>query len=87
MPCQLRQEAAERRLLGRLDLAPQRGERRAAQPAQHVGVAPLALDAAGPELAADELLRALELARGAASTSTPNAAFASAVVNGPRPRA
>ena len=55
------QEAPERRLLGRLDLAPQRGERGATEPPQHVGVAPLALGAAGTELAADELVRPLEL--------------------------
>ena len=62
-PCQRRQEAPERRLLGRLDLLAQRGERRAAQPAEDVGVAPLALGAARPQLAADELLLALERAQ------------------------
>ena len=59
----VREEASERRLLGRLDLAAERRERRAPQPAQHVRIAPLALDAAWPELAADELLLALELAQ------------------------
>ena len=52
---------AERRLLGRLDLLAQGGERRAPQPAQDVGVAPLALGPAGSQLAADEQLLALEL--------------------------
>ena len=59
-PVPARQEAPERGLLGRLDLAAKRGERRAPQPAQHVGVAPLALDAARPQLATDERLVALE---------------------------
>ena len=58
-----REEPPERRLLHRLHLAPQCGERRAAQPAQDVGVAPLALRPARPELAADELLVALEHAQ------------------------
>jgi hypothetical protein len=56
------QEAAERGLLGRLDLLAQRGERGAAQATKDVGIAPLALDAAGTQLAAHELLVALELA-------------------------
>ena len=55
--------SAERRLLHRLHFAAQRGERGAAQPAQDVGIAPLALGAAGAELAADELLLAFELAQ------------------------
>ena len=59
-PVPARQEAPECRLLGRLDLLAQRGERRAAQPAEDVGVAPLALRPTRPELAADELLLALE---------------------------
>jgi len=54
-----RQEAAERGLLGRLDLAAQRGERGAAEAAKHLGVAPLALAAARPELAAQEQIGAL----------------------------
>ena len=37
-----RQEARERALVGRLDLLAQRGQRGAAQPPQHLGVAPLA---------------------------------------------
>ena len=57
------QEAAERRLLGRLDLLAERRERRAAEPAEDVRVAPLALGAAGPQLAADELLLPLERAQ------------------------
>ena len=47
-----RQEACQRLRLDRLDLAPQPRQRAPAQHAQHVRVAPLALDAAGPELAA-----------------------------------
>ena len=55
------QEAAEGRLLGRLDLAAQRGERGAPEAAEDVGVAPLALGATRTELAADEQIGALEL--------------------------
>ena len=58
-----REEPPERRLFGRLDLAPQRRERGAPQTAEHVRVAPLALEAAGTELAADERVLALELAK------------------------
>ena len=54
------QEPPERRLLGRLDLLAQRRERGAPQASQDVGVAPLALDASGAKLAADELVGALE---------------------------
>ena len=46
-----RQEPGERRGRDRLDLAAQRGQRAAAQRAQHLGVAPLRARAAGPELA------------------------------------
>ena len=56
-----RQEAAERGLLGRLDLAAQRGERGSAKAAEHVRVAPLALAAARAQLATDEQVGALEL--------------------------
>ena len=56
-----RQEAAESGLLGRLDLTPERRERRAAKPPQHIRVAPLALDAAGPQLAPNEQIGALQL--------------------------
>src|SRR5204863_6271738 len=56
-----REEARERLLLDRLDLPPQRRERRAPQPPQDIRIAPLALGAAGAELAADEQLVALEL--------------------------
>ena len=59
-PCQLGSEARERALVGRLDLGPQRGERRAPQPPQHLGVAPLALGAAGAQLAAHQLAGPLE---------------------------
>ena len=61
LPC--RQQSRERALLGGLDLLAQRGERGAPQPAQHVGVAPLALAAAGAQLALDELAVPLELAQ------------------------
>ncbi len=56
-------EARERTLIGGLDLLAQHGQRGAPQAAQHLGIAPLALGAAGPELAADEVARALELAQ------------------------
>src|SRR5438067_2282538 len=62
-PVPVRQEAAERGLLRRLDLAAQRSQRRTAQPAQHLRVAPLALAAAWTQLAAHELLLALERAQ------------------------
>ena len=55
-----REEPAERRLLGRLDLLAQRCERRPPQPPQDIGVAPLAFDAARAQLAADELVGPLE---------------------------
>ena len=54
------EEAAERSLLGRLDFAPQRGERGPAQAAKNVRVAPFPLRAARAQLAADELVRPLE---------------------------
>ena len=53
-------EARERALVGGLDLLAQGRERGAAQPPQHLGVAPLALAAAGAQLAADEVAGALE---------------------------
>ena len=55
-----RQEAGVGGLLDRLDLLAERRERRPAQPPQHVGVAPLALGPARPELASDEPLVLLE---------------------------
>ena len=55
------QEAPERLLVDRFHLAAQGCERRAPQPSQHVGVAPFALDAARPQLAANQLLGLLEL--------------------------
>src|SRR5205823_729116 len=60
-PMPARQEASQRGLLGGLDFLPQRGQRCAPQSPEDVGVAPLALHAAGPQLAADEELLALEL--------------------------
>ena len=56
-----RQEAGELALVGRLDLLAQPGEAGAAQPAQDVGLAPLARGAAGEELAADDVAGALQL--------------------------
>ena len=56
------QEGGQRALLGRLDLLAQRGQRGAAQAAQDLEVAPLALAASGAQLAAHELAAALELA-------------------------
>ena len=58
-----RQEAGEAIARGGLDLAPQVGQAGPAHAAQHVGVAPLALAAAGQQLAADEDAGALELAQ------------------------
>ena len=58
-----RQEAGELLLLNGLDLLAQRRERRAPQPAEHVGVAPLALAPAGTKLPANESAVPLELAQ------------------------
>ena len=85
-PCHDGQEAGERRRLDRLDLAAKRGERGAPQPAQHVGVAPLALGPAGPELAADEC-SSRSSSTSTAATSRPKRSSPRAVVNGPRPLA
>ena len=79
------QEARQRRLLDRLDLLAERGKRGAAQPAQDVGVAPLALDAAGAKLAADQQLLSLQRSEDRRRRSRSKRSFASAVVNGPRP--
>ena len=49
-----RQEPAEGRRLDRLDLLAQRGEAPPAQPAEHLGVAPLGAGARGPELALED---------------------------------
>ena len=46
------EEAGERRRVDGLHLATEQGERPAAEPAEHVGFAPFATRAAGPELAA-----------------------------------
>src|SRR2546425_2383871 len=62
-PVPVRQEAAERRLLGRLDFLPQRRERCAAQTPEDVRVTPLPLGPAGTQLAAHQLLLPLELAQ------------------------
>ena len=61
-PVPARQEPAQRRLLGRLDLLPQSRERRPPQPPEHVGIAPLALGPARSQLAANEQLLPFELA-------------------------
>ncbi len=84
-PVPRRQEARERLLLDRLDLAAQRRERRAPQAAQHVGVAPLALGAARAKLAAHEQLVALELGEHRRRRRGRSARSPRAVVNGPRP--
>ena len=54
------QEARQRALVDGLDLLAQHRQRGAAQAPQHLGVAPLALAAAGAQLAADQLAAALE---------------------------
>ena len=53
-PLPRRREPAEHRLIDRLDLVAQLGERAAPQHAQHAGVGPLAPRAAGTELALDQ---------------------------------
>ena len=58
-----REEARELGLVDRLDLLAQRGDAGTADPAQDVGVTPLALAAAWEQLAADEVAAALELAQ------------------------
>src|SRR5207244_13614314 len=58
-----RQESGELALIDRLGLVAQVGEARPPHAAQDLGVAPLALGAAGEELAPDELAGALELAK------------------------
>ena len=55
-----REEPNEGRRVDRLDLVAQRGQRTPAQGAQHAGVAPLALDAAGAELAVHDPARGFE---------------------------
>ena len=57
----VRQEAAECRLLCRFDFLAERGERRAAETTQDVGVAPLSFGPARPQLTTNELLLTLEL--------------------------
>ena len=57
-----RQEGGQRALVDGLDLLAQDRERRAAQAAQDLGVAPLALAAARAQLAAHQLTRRLLLA-------------------------
>ena len=81
------QEAGELGRVDRLDLLAQRGDAGAAHPAQHVGVAPLALAAARKQLAADQLAGALELSQRRRQVE-PVAALRSAPVgNGPWVRA
>ena len=81
-----RREARQRRGVDRLDLAAQHGERGAAQAAQHVGVAPLALRAQRPQLAAHELAAALERGEGLAQVE-PVAPARPSLSNGPCVRA
>ena len=57
------QEARQGALVGGLDLAAQDRQRGPSQAPQHLGVAPLALGAAGSQLTADELAGTLELAQ------------------------
>ncbi len=57
------QEGGQAPLVGGLDLLAQRGERGAPEAAQDLDVAPLALAASWPQLAADEIPSALELAQ------------------------
>ena len=64
-----RSEARERLLLDGLHLASKRGERGTPEAAKHVGIAPLALGAAGPKLTAHEQLLALELDEDAADVA------------------
>ena len=83
------EEPAEHVRLDRLDLLAQRRQRAAADEAQHVGVAPFAALAAGPELALDDPA-ALASCRSVASTTatpTPRRAATSRAVNGPCVRA
>ena len=55
------EKTAERRLLGGLDLPSEHRERRPPDASQDIGIAPLALAAAGTQLAANEPVRPLEL--------------------------
>ena len=76
--------------LDRLDLAAQRGQRAAPQLAQHVVVAPLALDAVGPELAPHDAavgLEPLERRAHPGRRRRPAAPAAWSVRNGPWVRA
>ena len=60
-PVPRRRKPSQRLLFDRLDLAPKRRQRCTPQAAQHVGIAPLSLGPAGPQLPADQQLGALEL--------------------------
>ena len=81
------QEAGEALARGGFDLAAQVGEAGAAHAAQDVRVAPLALAAAGQQLAADEDARALELAQGGRRDRSRSGAAGCAVGKGPWVRA
>ena len=84
-PCHARQEAGEGGRVDRLDLVAQRGERTAAQDAQHVRVAPLAFESARAELAEHDPPVGLEpgrARRGPRSTEMPKRAHSSSIVNG-----
>ena len=90
MPCHDEREARQRGLLDGLDLAPQPGDGRAADAAQHLDVAPLAAAAAGTQRAAHELparSSADELALGDGRLEVVAARRAAASGNGPRQRA
>ena len=82
-----RHEARERALVGGLDLLAQRGERGAPQPPQHLGVAPLALRAAGPQLAAHQLAGALEAGQHRREVEPVALACSALASNGPCVRA
>ena len=66
-----RQERRERALVGRLDLLAQHGERRAAQAAQDLGVAPLALGPPGRSSPRTSVAGALERRAAPRVGSTP----------------
>ena len=59
LPC--RQEPGQRTVVDRLDLLAEHRQRRPAQPPQHLGITPLALGSARPQLASHEHTLALEL--------------------------
>ena len=81
------EEAGQLALVGGLDLAPQVGEAGAAQAAQHLGVAPLALGPARQQLAAHQLAARARARAAPATGRRRSAARAAPVGNGPWVRA